>query len=696
MSFKEVNLGRVRGAKGDKGDTGPRGRGINEIQNLGNNKVKFIYDDEQEFEFEIQTITGPQGPKGDRGLIGPAGKSAMDVWKETFPEGTPDEEKTLDKFLERLKGPIGPQGEQGPQGPKGDKGDKGDTGKSAFDEWKEQLGGTISDTEKTLEKFLEKMKGPKGDAGPAGRSISKIKISDDGESLEILYSDGTKEILDRKALILGGDYAHQSELDARLKEIAALEKALLKLQAELERIRKKNQPIIEANQRVHALTEGKEAARQDWLHKQRIHNEAVESNKEYLKEVDEKLKRFNEKMESITKLTNFDTSTEEGKTRTAQELKAKMEEGLNMNLSLDFYKEYIVNYYKALGDLRINETIWANTDQLNGDTYDLFKYDSTKPAIANRSDFNGYGLRLSEGAQFQSPQIGFRTEYLELSYFGTSEPYFLVLEHQDLIRNLNIKREITNTNEYKTLAIHSNVTNIAVPKIIETYIIDEEKYNNYTTIINTIKPVLDLYINKMNAYFIDQNVKTLLSKLYDDLLKVATYCINVGYYQYKYEQTKQTSWLDLKKQNLDKLKLRVDGYSLSPVVDGVSLKQRILAIRERIDTLQKSWYKENVGDIKDKNKILLDTLTRELETALGIDKEEAQRRRDDIKAKLDASIQAKKNYDAIVISQSDIILSSEYTEAMRQLNGKQAEIETTIDRINTLKAAIESSMSSTE
>nr|DAQ61577.1 MAG TPA: hyaluronidase [Caudoviricetes sp.] len=72
-----VNVGRIKGPKGDIGPQGPTGP------------------------------KGPQGPKGDKGDIGPQGFKG-------------------DKGDRGPKGATGPQGPTGPKGPQGPKGDKGD------------------------------------------------------------------------------------------------------------------------------------------------------------------------------------------------------------------------------------------------------------------------------------------------------------------------------------------------------------------------------------------------------------------------------------------------------------------------------------------------------------------------------------------------------------------------------------------
>ncbi len=99
-----VNVGRIKGPKGDtgpQGEQGPRGpQGIKgEKGDLGPQGFK-----------GDQGERGPQGQKGDRGNVGPQGA--------TGPQGPAGP-----RGLQGATGPQGPIGQTGPQGPKGDKGD---------------------------------------------------------------------------------------------------------------------------------------------------------------------------------------------------------------------------------------------------------------------------------------------------------------------------------------------------------------------------------------------------------------------------------------------------------------------------------------------------------------------------------------------------------------------------------------------
>lgn len=90
-----VNVGALKGPKGDTGPQGPKGDA-------------FTYAD-----FTAEQLAALKGEKGDTGATGPQGDTG-----DVGPQGP--------------KGDTGAQGETGPQGPKGDTGAAGAEGKSAY------------------------------------------------------------------------------------------------------------------------------------------------------------------------------------------------------------------------------------------------------------------------------------------------------------------------------------------------------------------------------------------------------------------------------------------------------------------------------------------------------------------------------------------------------------------------------------
>ena len=97
------NVGRIQGPKGDKGDPGEKG-------DTG--------------ERGPQGLTGTQGEVGPQGPRGYSGDSVYDTWVAR----PGNEGKSVDEFLDSIKGEKGETGAQGAQGLQGPEGEKGEDG----------------------------------------------------------------------------------------------------------------------------------------------------------------------------------------------------------------------------------------------------------------------------------------------------------------------------------------------------------------------------------------------------------------------------------------------------------------------------------------------------------------------------------------------------------------------------------------
>ena len=211
-----VNVGTLKGPKGDKGETGVQGpqgpKGDTGSQGpkgeKGDKGNAFTYSD-----FTAEQLaalkgekgdTGPQGPKGDTGKTGPQGErgpagqdgtsytinglySTLSALQSAHPTGSAGEawfvgtadsnvvyQWDVDKAswvnVGALKGPKGdtgpqgPKGDTGPQGSQGPQGEKGDTGPKGE---KGDKGNAFTYSDFTAEQ-LAALKGEKGDTGATG------------------------------------------------------------------------------------------------------------------------------------------------------------------------------------------------------------------------------------------------------------------------------------------------------------------------------------------------------------------------------------------------------------------------------------------------------------------------------------------------------------------------------------------------
>lgn len=162
----------ITGAQGEQGPKGDQGeQGIQGIQG----------------EQGIQGIPGEQGPKGDQGSQGPKGeqgiqgipgadgKSVYQIYLDTLEDGeTP---LTETEWLETLKGQNGQDGA---------------TGLSAYDLYKNN---TTDDPVKTLEQWLDSLKGEKGDQGQPGEDGANGILSITGLSYETVDKWGIQHKL---------------------------------------------------------------------------------------------------------------------------------------------------------------------------------------------------------------------------------------------------------------------------------------------------------------------------------------------------------------------------------------------------------------------------------------------------------------------------------------------------------------------
>lgn len=147
----KIDLGYIKGAKGDKGDTGAKGATGPQgevgpqgpIGKTGPQGPQGLKGDTGETGATgPKGATGPQGPqglkgdtgakgdKGDTGLTGPTGpQGPKGATGATGPQGPQGEVGPQGpKGATGATGPQGPQGKQGPQGLQGIQGVKGDTG----------------------------------------------------------------------------------------------------------------------------------------------------------------------------------------------------------------------------------------------------------------------------------------------------------------------------------------------------------------------------------------------------------------------------------------------------------------------------------------------------------------------------------------------------------------------------------------
>lgn len=160
-----------------------------------------------------------------------------------------------------------------------------------------------------------------------------------------------------------------NENKEKLAEIETAQNNVNTLTDDLQTIRAKYADVIEAGTRVKQVQEAKEKARLSWQDKLSAYNTAVDRSKQYLADAQAKIDDLNSRLNGVSKLGSVDISSESGLTTAATQLKAIVEKDTTLNLSQDFYKDYVKSYYQALGDLRQNQIIYKRTDYNRYNSY---------------------------------------------------------------------------------------------------------------------------------------------------------------------------------------------------------------------------------------------------------------------------------------------------------------------------------------
>ena len=436
-----------------------------------------------------------------------------------------------------------------------------------------------------------------------------------------------------------------NENKEKLAEIETAQNNVNTLTDDLQTIRAKYADVIEAGTRVKQVQEAKEKARLSWQDKLSAYHTAVDGSKQYLADAQAKIDDLNSRLDGVSKLGGVDISSESGLTTAATQLKAIVEKDTTLNLSQDFYKDYVKSYYQALGDLRQNQIIYSKTAP---DSYHLLNSEANSNVINPFACFNNMRNYL---------------QGIDISNDGV-----MMLDLRD---NLTIDKNIFSADT----SIFAPSRDL-VGKNIDTDTSTLSDWQTAQAVAPQYKAGFKTYFTNTNDRFMTDEVRTAMLNQLDTKVDIFVKSNEVAYYQGQYEATKDTTWLDKKKKALDEYNSLVTAYINLP--NAWNLRQNAIA----------AWKKANITDIQDKNKVTTDTLTSELEKALNISKDaitKKQKELADLKATAD---QAKTNYEAINPDQKDLYLSAQYDTVMKQLTDKATELKASQDKLDALKAAL--------
>ena len=434
----------------------------------------------------------------------------------------------------------------------------------------------------------------------------------------------------------------------KLDEIADKEKEVVRLSKELEDIKIRHRETIEAGIRVEQIRKSKENAKKEWDRLKQEYETSVNNSAAFFKENQAKIDDLNSRLAGLSQIQGVDISSEEGLNHAAGELKRIAENGTNLNLTLDFYKDYINSYYRALGDLREKYSVSSKFNE----SHFSENYGTT---INNSSLVNGYqyidfvsnlqgGIR--NGESYMLFDSGSNTN---LSYHGNN-----------LYKN--IFKNTSNPPTKDIVAINHNAD-----------IVTKNQYDEVISLAPKYKESFRDYFNKNNDMFLTPEIKEKMYEVFDLKIDYKTKQYEIAYYQGEYEKTRNNTWLDKKKVALEELKNIEKEFKLKPNIKDLKIN------------VYNKWKKENIDNVIEKNKLTINTLTSELETALGINKNAILEKQKEFNAMKAKSDQAETNYNSINPSEKDLILAREYEALSREIAEKGQNLKTVSERLKYLR-----------
>ena len=457
--------------------------------------------------------------------------------------------------------------------------------------------------------------------------------------------DETKESIERKL----------EENKNKLDEIARQEELVRSKTEEVRNKQIRERETIEAGIRVEELKKSKEKARLKWLEAQTNYETEVNNSKNYLKEQEDKIADLNSRLSGLSRISGVDITSEEGLNSTATQFKTQVENGTNLNLSLNFYKDYIVNYYKALGDLRENNLKYEKARTIDFYENSYAENGNAKNFYSNLS----YLDDISLGVEKRNGRPNFYPHdssfLIKLSFDLDKE---IKLPNID-IRLKNILTDITTENEYNSVIENAPIFKENFKKYFE--------HNNNPLLTMDLKEKLSEKFNIKVDYFVKTN--------------------EITYYQGKYEETRNVEWLDKKNRALKELK-ELENKFKNFVYDETMPVREQKSIVNILNSKKENWKKENIDKVVERNKVTVGTLTSELETALGVNKNAVLEKQKELE-KLKNEIGTRKiNYDNINPTEADLILAREYERVKGELNNLSNELKNADDRLKELKNAL--------
>ena len=472
----------------------------------------------------------------------------------------------------------------------------------------------------------------------------------------------------KNAVATGGNETQESiskklvENTQKLNDIETARSSVDTLLNEIQTLRTRQADVIEAGERVKQVIQAKATAKADWKEKQQTYHDAVANNAAFLQEVQGKLDDLNSRLAGMSRIENVDISSDDGLNQAVTKLKAIVEDGTTLNLTDSFYKEYVKSYYASLGDIRKVQQYASLSNEFGHPRNLKFWYD--EQVI---SDWNAYGYGKNSKILNLFPKIDKSYQeknLLEISFNDYGDENKLHSYHHDNFSMYfkNINSDITDENEYQQWQSTK----------------EETKADYLNVFLNIGNGLFKIADDPFGRTFFEnqQNLKlSLIDKAYE-----------ITYYQWKYEQTKDTTWLDKKANLIKGYKELVSNYN--KLYYQPDSKTKINDIEAYFKYKHNEYVEKNINSITEKNRITTDKLTQDLEAALNINKNAVKDKEKEIAKLKSEADQAKANYESINPTEKDNILGGEYENIMQQLTEKSAELAQSQQKLQELEKSL--------
>ena len=509
------------------------------------------------------------------------------------------------------------------------------------------------------------------------------------------------------AVATGGDNTSKEDIERKLREnqdklneIDSLKKTNVELTNQLSDLQQKEQDVIQAGIRVEQIRKARANAEKE---AQRLRNSwqtEVDGSKEFFKNYQAKIDDLNSRLTGVRKLKNNNIQTPEGLEKAVDEFKHNVEDGTNLNLSRDFYKDYITSYYKALGDLRLNKILYNSIGTSN------ILVNGKENTIKNIIDANFFKRDLKDivipywihsNSSSSSGQVDNNSSF---SYSNDSnsfsDSYNLPGEYS--VDKNGIGRVVGDDSNGGYQRYNGKL--IKTVKNIDVDLTNQEDYDLWKSVKDGWKNQIHDAGRRAGSEFfgkfdtLTNGKSTILFNMVTDMkFELIDLDYEITHDQWKYEQTHDTRWLDKKRECLDKRQQKLD-------TNEKILKDKYMELfgekLENPDRLfgtinakfKKEWKKENIDDFENKNKITTEKLTSELEKALGVNKNAIKERQEKLDRMKSEYEQAERNAKGLKPSKKDLILSREYKRVKAEIEQMTNTLKTNQERLKALKEAL--------